>query len=35
MTDIHLVTAENRPAYEAAMEQLHRRRYEVFVEERG
>jgi acyl-homoserine lactone synthase len=35
MTDIHLVTAENRAAYEAPMEQFHRRRHEVFVEERG
>lgn len=35
MTDIHVITSSNRHIYEDAIEQHHRIRHDIFVEERG
>ena len=35
MTDIHVITSSNRHMYEDAIEQHHRIRHDIFVEERG
>src|SRR5262245_49684915 len=32
---VHIVTAANRPHYADALVQMHRQRYEIFVEEKG